>query len=464
MNEDIDPGFVDALLQDLAVDGFAVGQQAGRIDRLVALADRREDPALPEQGFHAESAGFVGNDRNDVAAELGVAQQLGQDPDVGHRRRGDALARTGQKFPDEFIGRGPQRAGRDPALRDGAAELAPPLFHVDDFAAVGSRMVEIQIRCDLIGNRDLEAVAERQQLVGVQLLLLVGDVAALAGLAESVALDRPGQDHGWRAAIAHRLVVGGVDLDRIVTAQGQPPELVVALVGDQGRQLGVGVPEMRAQVGSVGDRVLLEVPVDYGAQASRDQAFLVTLEQFIPIRTPEHLDHVPASPAENGLQFLDDLGIPSDRAVQTLQIAVDYPDQVVEHRAGGQRNSGQALGFIDFAVADERPHLALGGCFQPAGLHVAHEAGLVDRHQRTQAHRDRRVVPEIGHQPGVRVGGQARLVLQFAPEIRQLRLVQAPLQEGPRIHPRGAVALEVDDVAPGGVVGTLEEVILGDFV
>ena len=47
----------------------------------------------------------------------------------------------------------------------------------------------------VVGQVDAEPVAERAQHVLAHLLLLVGDVLALAGLAHAVALDRLGQDH-----------------------------------------------------------------------------------------------------------------------------------------------------------------------------------------------------------------------------------------------------------------------------
>ena len=46
----------------------------------------------------------------------------------------------------------------------------------------------------LVGHRQVEAVAELLQRVLAHLLLLVGDVLALAGLAHAVALDRLGED------------------------------------------------------------------------------------------------------------------------------------------------------------------------------------------------------------------------------------------------------------------------------
>ena len=53
-------------------------------------------------------------------------------------------------------------------------------------------------------------------------------------------------------------------------------------------------------------------------------------QQRIPVIPPDYLDHIPAGAPEDGLQFLDDLAIATDGAVQALEIAVDYEDEVVQ--------------------------------------------------------------------------------------------------------------------------------------
>ena len=84
-------------------------------------------------------------------------------------------------------------------LRHVAAERRAPLLQVLTLLAVVGRAVEGRLEQIAVGDRDAEAVAEVAQLLLVQLLLLVGDVASLAGLAEAVALDRLGEDDGRRA-------------------------------------------------------------------------------------------------------------------------------------------------------------------------------------------------------------------------------------------------------------------------
>ena len=72
----------------------------------------------------------------------------------------------------------------------------------------------------------------------------------------------------------------------------------------------------------------------------------------------------------------------------------------------------------------------------PRALQVLEEPGLVDRHQRAETHRHRGELPEVGHQPRVRVGRQpaARHLLA---EAEQLLLGEPALQERPGVDARG---------------------------
>ncbi len=130
---------------------------------------------------------------------------------------------------------------------------------------------------------------------------------------------------------------------------------------------------------------------------------VVTVQQRVPVIAPDDLDHIPAGAAEQRLQLLDDLAVAANRAIQSLQVAVDDEDQVVQLFAGGQRDGAQRLRFVAFAVAQERPDLLARGVLDAAVGEVLVEPRLVDGHDRAQAHRDGGVLPEVGHQPGMRV-------------------------------------------------------------
>src|SRR3712207_8061597 len=58
---------------------------------------------------------------------------------------------------------------------------------------------------------------------------------------------------------------------------------------------------------------------------------------------------------------------------------------------------------VHLAITEERPHLAPRRGGEPATCQVLHEARLVDRHQWAQAHRHCGELPEVRHQPRVRV-------------------------------------------------------------
>ena len=102
---------------------------------------------------------------------------------------------------------------------------------------------------------------------------------------------------------------------------------------------------------------------------------------------------------------------------------------------------------------------ALERRLQPAIFEVAHEARLIDRHDRAEAHRHRRVFPEVGHQPRMRVRRQAAARLQLAAEVLEMRLVDAPFEIGARVDARRRVTLEKDHVRRRRLRLPAEEVV-----
>ena len=248
----------------------------------------------------------------------------------------------------------------------------------------------------------------------------MGDVLAFARLADAVALDRAGQDHRRLSRVLDGGLVGRVDLDRVVAAERQLLQLLVRQVLDHLEQLRIGAPEMLADVVAGLDGVFLILAVDDLAHALDEQAVVVLLEQRVPLAAPDHLDDVPAGAAEDRLELLDDLAVAADRAVEPLQVAVDDEDQVVELLARGERDRAERFGLVGLAVAEERPHLRVRALLQAAILQVAHEARLVDRADRAEAHRHRRELPEVRHQPRMRIRREAAARLQLAAEVLEL--------------------------------------------
>ena len=180
-----------------------------------------------------------------------------------------------------------------------ATELATPLEHVLDLGRIGTGVVVRRLLELLVGDRQLEAVAEDLQLVGRQLLRLVGDVAALDARAERPALHRLGQDHGRRAGVRGGGGVGRVHLAVVVPAASQPGEVVVVEVLDERAEAGIGAEELLADRGAVADRHALVVAVEGLGHLVDEHAVDVARQQVVPLAGPDDLDDVPAGAAED---------------------------------------------------------------------------------------------------------------------------------------------------------------------
>ena len=148
-----------------------------------------------------------------------------------------------------------------------------------------------------------------------------------------------------------RSFVCGVDLDGIMAAQAHPRQLLVGKVLDHLQQARVGSKEILAEVGAALDEVFLVLAIADLAHPADQQAVAIVLNEAVPVAAPDDLDDIPAGAAENGFQFLNDFAVAAHRAIETLQVAVDDEDQVVEPFARGQRDGAEGLRLIHFAVA-----------------------------------------------------------------------------------------------------------------
>ncbi len=304
--------------------------------------------------------------------------------------------------------------------------------------------------------REREAVAEGEELLGVELLLLVRGHAPLPRRAHAVALLGLGEDHGGLALVARGVPVGREDLHGIVAAAAQAIDVVVREVRHELLQLRILVEEVLAVEGAVGGRVGLELAVHRLEEALLQPLVHVAREERVPVGGPEQLDHVPARAGEEALQLLHDGAVAAHRAVEALQVAVDDEHEVVELLARGDRETRERLGLVHLAVAHEAPHLARRASRgEPALLEVAHEARLVDREERADAHGARGELPQVRHQPRMRIRRQA-LAARLAPVVVEVLLVEPALEEGARIDARRRMRLEVDEVA---VLAAAEEVV-----
>ena len=252
----------------------------------------------------------------------------------------------------------------------------------------------------------MQPVAELLEVGLGQLLHLVGRVATLQAV-QRPALDGVRQDDGRLTNVRASRGERRVDLAVVVATPRQPAQIGVRHALDHLAQPRVVAEEVVADVLRGFDGVGLQLAVGGGVELVHECAVDVLGEQVVPVAAPDHLDDVPAGAAEVRLEFLDDLAVAAHRAVEALQVAVDDERQVVELFARRDSDRAERLGLVHLAVAEERPDMRIGRVSDAARLQVAVEPRLVDRVERTEAHGDGGELPEVRHEPRMRVAGQA---------------------------------------------------------
>ena len=240
------------------------------------------------------------------------------------------------------------------------------------------------------------------------------------------------------------------------------PDLVVGQVGDHGLEFW-RVEEVLTDEGAVFGLVVLVLAVDDFVHATLQDAVGVLGQQRVPEAAPDHLVDVPLGATEHAFEFLNDLAVTAHRAVEALQVAVDDEDQVVEFFAAGQGNGAEGFRLVALAVAHETPDLLLAGRDETTAFQVLHEACLVDRLDRAKAHGYGRELPEVRHQPRVRIRGQT-IAIDFLTEVVHLVFGDAAFHKCPGVNTGRGMALEVDKVATVFGGGGLEEVVEADVV
>ena len=341
--------------------------------------------------------------------------------------------------------------------------MFPPGAQVLHLGAVVARLVEGERGRLLVGQRQVEAIAEFEQVALVEFFLAVRGHPALGRNAHPVALLGVRQDDGGLTVMAGRRCIRRMNLHQIVPAALQAVDLLVGHPLRQPRQFFVLAEEVVAVETAVLGGKGLHLAVDGVGKRAGQRAAAVAGEQPVPVAAPDQLDDIPAGAGEKPFQFVDDAAIAAHRAVQALQVAVDDPHQVVQALARGERQRAHRFGLVHFAVAEDTPHLALRAVLQLAVGEVAHEPRVIDRTDRTDPHRPGGKLPEVGHQPRMRIARQparaGRGRGEFLPVVHQVALGQPAFEEGTGVDPRRAVRLEEHQVAALPVVGCREEVI-----
>src|SRR2546422_8552466 len=107
---------------------------------------------------------------------------------------------------------------------------------------------------------------------------------------------------------------------------------------DHLQQAGVSPEEVLPEVSACLDKIFLVLPIGDLTHAPDEQAVTIVLDERVPVAAPDALDYVPSSAAEDGLEFLNDLAVAADGAVEPLQVAVHDEDQIVEPLTRGERD------------------------------------------------------------------------------------------------------------------------------
>ncbi len=131
-----------------------------------------------------------------------------------------------------------------------------------------------------------------------------------------------------------------MDLAVVVATALEVPDFLVGEVLDQFLGAGVTSEEVIAYERAVVGLVRLVVTVRRHVHQVDQCAVAIGVQQRIPLAAPDDLDDVPAGTAEERFQFLDDLSVAADRAVEALEVAVHDEREVVE--AFGCRDVSEA--------------------------------------------------------------------------------------------------------------------------
>ncbi len=280
---------------------------------------------------------------------------------------------------------------------------------------------------------------------------------------ERPSLHRLGENDSGLSHLLGRELVGRVELAVVVTAARQRLEIGVREMFDESAQARVGAEEVLPDVGAGLGGVLLELAVGGVVHLVEEHAVDVVGEEVVPLGSPDDLDHVPARAPERGLGFLDDLAVAAHGSVESLQVAVDDEDQVVEVLAPRHAEGADRLDLVELAVPQEGPDAVGRGVDELTVAEVSRRVGLVDGAQRSEAHGDRGVLPEVGEQSRVRVARQS-LARDLLPEVVELVLGEPALDEGAGVDAGRGVSLEVDEVPEPPVGLAPEEMVEADFV
>ena len=110
----------------------------------------------------------------------------------------------------------------------------------------------------------------------------------------------------------------------------QLADLVISQMIDHLEERRVLAKEVLAGVTAGLNRIFLVVPVHRLFHPFDQQPVFVCSQKRIPIRAPHNFDNIPSGATKSRFQLLNNLAVASYRAIETLQVAVYYPDEIVQ--------------------------------------------------------------------------------------------------------------------------------------
>ena len=116
---------------------------------------------------------------------------------------------------------------------------------------------------------------------------------------KAIAFYSVSQNNRWLALVRRGLSIGCIDLVGIVTTAIQIHNLIVGHIGNQFKQLRVLAEKVLARIGTAIKFVVLQFAVTDFVHALNQQPSRILFDQAIPVTSPNHLDHIPTSTAEN---------------------------------------------------------------------------------------------------------------------------------------------------------------------
>ena len=346
-------------MQNLALLGLAVGQHHICVNRSVGLTRRVEDLRRGEDCIQAEGTRLIGNDRNEVLADVLVLDEV---LDQAHQSHGGGNFELAGSLGKGLEGlRGKLRKLRlvIAALGNPTAQLLTQFLHVQQSRVICRRHVvrrHVGIAFQLfIGDGKLQTIAQKLRVFHGELLHLVRRVTTSEVATQRIALNSVSQDNGRLTGVFGCSLVCGVHLSVVVAAALQRPNLIVGPVLNHCLGPRIATKEVLTNVCAIICAEGLVVAIQSFVHQVNKRVILIRGQELVPTATPDDLDNVPTRTLKEGFEFLDDLAIAANRAIKALQVTVHDESQVIQALLRGKLKHATRFGLVHFTIAQEGP-------------------------------------------------------------------------------------------------------------